>query len=140
MILCFAGCGGPARPGDLPTLHPCSITVSQDGVPLVNATVKLYSTDPDFKWAVIGQSDVRGKATLSTHAQFPGAPQGEYKVVVLKAEEVYKGNSVDIFTLIDKQYTDPETTPLSITIGKGNNTQQFDLGRSLREKLKAIAL
>ena len=140
LVSCLIGCSRSAKPVDLPGLYPCSITLTQEGQPLRNATVMLYSADPEFKWAVIGFSDEQGKAVLKTHAQFPGAPLGEYQVVVLKTEEVPKGNTVDVFTLIDKKYAENDSTPLSITIGKKKNAEQFELGAATRTKLRTVVL
>jgi hypothetical protein len=38
-----------------------------------------------------------------------------------------------VYSLVEKDYTKAETTPLSITIGKKGNDQQFDGGKPVKE-------
>ena len=156
LLFVSAGCGGgPPRPADMPPLSPASISVVQEGTPLEGASVSLFSEDTNFKWTVVGMTDASGTAVLKTHAQFPGAPQGTYKVVITKTEQpeetpFFPDNEegqrmraehqratsqgrITLYTLVDKQYTDAATTPLTITIGQGKNSEQFDVGKPVRE-------
>jgi hypothetical protein len=152
----YYGCNRYARPNDLPQLYPTVITLTQEGKPLENALVLLYSTDSNFKWSVAAVSDRNGKATLLTHGKFPGAPVGEYKIVVTKTEpsdkDLLKPNSdynpevhvvrskITLFSFIEKQYTDITTTPLTIVIEKGKNVHNFDLGKAVYEKTQTVEL
>ena len=159
MLSCFvpilSGCGGPARPADLPKLYPCTITVVQDGKPLSDGLVTLFSAAPEFKWAVFAQLDSSGTGTVFTQGLYPGAPEGEYKVVVSKqdfVEEPVGPTRIDgdsgreitstistVYTLVGKDYTSKETTPLTLTVSsKGDNKQQFDCGKPVREFLHRV--
>ena len=156
VVTLLSGCGGPTRPADLPPLHSCILTMTQDGKPMGEATVSLESTDPAFKWTVFAQLDASGTGKVFTQGLFPGAPEGEYKVVVTKEEVVSEqtGTTVvrqgefgeetitptieTVFTLVEKEYTDAATTPLSITIGKKGNNQTLDCGKPVREMLRRV--
>ena len=156
-VILLSGCdGGPTRPADLPPLYPCTITFTQDGKPLGEATVSLTSTDPAFKWTVFAQLDASGTGKVFTQGLFPGAPEGEYKVVIVKEEVVSEqaGPAVTrqgefgeetitpfietVFSMVEKEYTDAATTPLSITIGKKGNNQTLDCGKPVREMLRRV--
>ena len=156
LLLILSGCGGTSRPADLPRLYPCTIAVTQDGSPLSDAVATLVSTDPSFKWAVFAQLDSSGKGKVFTQGLFPGAPEGEYKVVLSKEESVSESigpvvapdpkadfiigtpSILTVFTLVEKQYTDAQTTPLSLTISSKGNDQQFDCGKPVREFLHEV--
>jgi hypothetical protein len=156
IILLFPlhGCDRSVHTHDLPQLYPTVITLTQEGKPLENALVFLYSTDLNFKWSIAAVSDRNGKATILTHGKFHGAPVGEYKIVVTKTEpsdkDLLKSNSdynpeahvvkpkITLFSFIEKQYTDITTTPLTIVIEKGKNVHNFDLGKAVREKAQTV--
>ncbi|MCL2742621.1 MAG: hypothetical protein FWE67_02095 [Planctomycetaceae bacterium] len=155
-FLIISGCGGPDRPSDLPKLYPCTISVTQDGKPLGDALVKLVSTEPNFKWAVFAQIGTSGTGKVFTQGLYPGAPEGEYKVVVSKEEETSEkiGSAapqvgefgeiiaaptiLTVHTLVEKQYADAETTPLSITISSKGNDKKFDCGKPVKEFLRKV--
>ena len=148
---CWSGCSRVPRPADLPDLYPCQLTISQDGKPLEKANVTLYPDDSKSKWTVGGTTDSRGIVTILTHAQFPGAPAGEYKIVVSKTEsyqerpaqpkpggdgtEMIPGTPIQIFGLVELQYIDIKTTPLTMTVKKGKNSKDIDVGKAIREKI-----
>jgi hypothetical protein len=150
------GCGGSRMPSDLPLLEPCTITLKQEGVPLADAMVFLRSIDTTFIWTVGGKTDANGVTIPKTHAQFPGVPVGEYKLVINKTErfqkkpneqvpggdvtETIQGSPVILYTFVEKQYTDIGTTPLLIKIKKGTNHLEFDVGKAIREQLETINL
>ena len=149
----LSGCGGPERPADLPPLFSTKITVVQEGKPLEGAMVRLVSDDLSFAWIVAAITDASGVAEIMTHGQFSGAPLGTYKVVITKTEPENKGDiatarpdnesgeqvqvqqqkTLKLYTLLEKQYTQLTTTPLTITIQKGKNNEKFDVGKPLRE-------
>ncbi|MFG0262836.1 MAG: carboxypeptidase regulatory-like domain-containing protein, partial [Novipirellula sp. JB048] len=69
----------------MPELYPATVTITQEGDGLADATVTLYPEDPALRrWAVGGVTDENGTATLRTHVKFPGAPAGRFKVMVNK--------------------------------------------------------
>ena len=158
-MICVAitGCNKSNRPADLPKLYKCQLTFKQDGVPMENANIIFYSTDPSFKWSVGGSTDARGGVDIVTHGQFFGAPEGSYKIVISKTESVQEGpvrelppdvdpasimqaaGMLSVYTFVEKQYADVETTPLTITIAKGKNTQEYECGKAIRELLRRVA-
>lgn len=152
-----SGCWGKPRPDGLPPLYRCTVTLRQDGKLLDHAAVFLYPEDTGYTWTIGGVTDATGVAVIHTHAQYPGVPTGEYKVVVSKSEsvstqlsapppegadETYStlGNEATLYSLVEIPYIEKETTPLRITIKKGSNAFEFDVGKPVREKLKTIAL
>ena len=155
-VTLLTGCGGQPRPADLPPLYACTVTVTQDGKPLGEAVVRLESPDPAFKWAVFAQLDASGSGKVFTQGLYPGAPEGDYKVVISKeetvaeeigpavvrqgefGEETHTPTRMTVYSLVEKEYTDAETTPLSITIGKTGNNQKFDGGKPVRELLRTV--
>ena len=85
---CFLtfGCGGKPKPDGMPDLYKTTIVVTQNGAPLADAALSLQSDDPSLKWAVGGKTDANGRAELTTHGDFKGAPAGTYRVGVVKME------------------------------------------------------
>ena len=156
-VTLLPGCGGQPRPADLPTLYPCTVTVTQDGQPLSDGIVHLVSTDSEFKWAVFAQLNASGTGKMFTQGLYPGAPEGDYKVVISKeetvseqvgpvvvrqgefGEETITPTRLTVYSLVDKDYADAATTPLSMTIGKRGNDQKFDCGKPVRELLHTVA-
>ncbi|MDR2170477.1 MAG: hypothetical protein LBP59_10080 [Planctomycetaceae bacterium] len=78
------GCGSDShRPNDLPKLYSCKITVTQDGVPLPDASVNIIAKDISTKYKnASGMTDSNGVAEMLTHG-FVGAPAGSYKLFAL---------------------------------------------------------
>ena len=155
-VTLLSGCGNQNRPADLPPLYRCTVTVTQGGQPLGDAVVQLASTDPSFKWAVFAQLDASGTGEMFTQGLYRGAPLGEYKVIISKeesvseqigmtivrqgefGEETFTPSVLTVYSLVEKEYTDAETTPLSLTIAKRGNNQTFDCGQPVRELLHTI--
>ena len=93
-ILCIAlvisslsGCDKP-RPDGMPDLVGCTITLNySDGKPAQDVTVVLTPVSQGLdKWPSAGKTDASGKAKIVTYGQYPGAPEGEYKIVLKKVE------------------------------------------------------
>jgi len=155
-VLLLSGCGGPNRPADLPPLYPCAVTVTQDGQPLGEGSIILVSSAPSFKWSVFAQLNASGTGKVFTQGLYPGAPEGEYKVVVSKeesvseqvgptivrqgefGEETITPTRLTVYSLVEKNFVDAATTPLSITISKKGNNQTFDCGKPVRELLRTV--
>jgi hypothetical protein len=155
LIFVLGGCGDSSRPKDLPILQPCTLTITQDNQGLADAFVMLYAIDSvNTKWVIAGNTDAKGKIIPKTHGKFPGVPVGEYKIVVTKTEQVKdeqqqpakeketdrQPQKVDIYYLIEPQYSDVSTTPLIITIKNGKNVQTFDVGKPIRKKSNIVVL
>ncbi|MDR1384108.1 MAG: carboxypeptidase-like regulatory domain-containing protein [Planctomycetaceae bacterium] len=136
----FAGCSNTKYPNDLPKLHSCTITITQENVPLANANVFLIPAD-GIKWNAGGTTDSGGKVVLYTHGKYKGVPLGTYKVTVNKYEigpEKPNGEATlaktgnfpvpDAFSFVDLQYTAQNKTPLEVTVTKKNRSFHFDVG------------
>ena len=138
----LVGCSKP-RPDGLPSLVPCSVTITQDSQPLEGATVAFESDD--MRWAIGGSTDANGEAKMFTHGTYPGAPEGTYKVTVVKqvveadgsAETASSTPSAKAYNLVDAQFFKPDTTPLEITV-KGKTKEAFDVGAAVREPVKML--
>ena len=137
---CFLtfGCGGKPKPDGMPDLYKTTIVVTQNGA--------LQSDDPSLKWAVGGKTDANGRAELTTHGDFKGAPAGTYRVGVVKMEYEIREGAVDdegnpvviteemkknpatmdvryvnAFSLIPDEYTNPANSPLEVTISSSSS-------------------
>ena len=131
-VLLSAGCGGGgrAKPKDMPPLYPVTLTFTQEGVPVDEASIVLNSSG---KWAVAGMTDEKGEVNLVTNGFYDGAPEGSYKIAVTKI--VYEKNSAGTIVkqtdVIPDQFKREATTPLEIEIGKKDNNKTFDLGKAV---------
>ncbi|MDO5582160.1 MAG: carboxypeptidase regulatory-like domain-containing protein [Planctomycetia bacterium] len=158
VLLLFAvgmctGCG-EKQPEGLPELSPCTITITQEGSPLAQATVLLIPQDPSLKdWSMGGTTDANGKALIRTHGQYNGIPVGEYIVVVNKEERTDdpKANSKAVkdpdyvapkvlFSLVETKYNNPGTTPLKFKMEKETGSATFEVGKKVRVKFKQDAI
>ncbi|MDR1925544.1 MAG: hypothetical protein LBQ66_14320 [Planctomycetaceae bacterium] len=143
------GCSSSSRPADLPKLYPCKITITQDNSPLEGADVSLVPLEQsDGKWRSSAVTNESGIATMMTYG-FKGSPAGKFKVVVTKNTNEDPEYSTDetgkkeiigyasVYSTIEEQYTNPETTPHSIEISETNkNTSaNFDVGKATKYKL-----
>ena len=148
-VLCLAlatlavGCKDNSRPADLPEdMSPCKITITQEGQPLAQATVELvYETQ--VKYTTSGTTDDSGVATMMTYG-YAGAQQGTAKVVVRKlvteggseGEDGEAGELGEDFQVVDAKYGSADTTELTITIGKDNVNETFEVGPAVHEIAK----
>ncbi len=137
ILATFLGCGPKTlRPADLPDdMTPCAITITQEGNPLAGATIDL-EYDAQVKYRTSGTTDEKGVATMMTYG-FAGAQQGNAKVLVRKVvtegaseSEEYgeSGNTGQDFETVDLKYKSLDTTDLTITIGKDNVAETFEVG------------
>ena len=157
-MITFTGCqfGGEVLPKDMPKLVPAKIQLTQDGAPLAGATVLLIDPAGNRQWEAGGLTDDSGTIELYTNGRYKGAPEGKYKVVVKKTEtEPSKlgpdpgvddpkygeymaqlvSEKLDAFTLVEKQFTAPNSTPLEVEIKKGGPVQKLDVGAKVRIKI-----
>jgi len=141
-VFLIVGCDNAKRPDGLPKLYPCSILVQQDGQPLEKAQVMLVQQDnAGTRWVVGGITGSDGIVQVSTYGQYPGAPLGEYKVTVTKNEQVMVvqpsamgPGRFDTYTLVEREFTQEDTTPLLLHIVQGTKKYQIDVGKPVREK------
>lgn len=146
----LTGCGAEVeKPVGMPDLYPCTLTLVQEGQPLVGATVQTISEDAGGRWGASGITNEQGEAVLITYGKYHGVQAGKHHVIVNKQEadaaEVKMeagipvpgaGTLPKVFTLVEKRYTHQKTTPLELEIAPGqSNDQTFDCGRAIREKL-----
>ena len=131
ILLFTVGCGdGRPKPKDMPPLYPCTLTFTQEGVPLEGARITLYS---DSKWGTGGTTDDKGEVKLVTQGYYDGVPEGTYKITVHKLVVVMDAkNEVAIkqTDVVANEFKKEATTPLEITIGKKENDKTFDLGKA----------
>ncbi len=130
LVLSFGCRGGRAKPEGLPDLHPCTLTFTQEGAPLVGANIALRSSDPSYQWSVGGRTDQQGMVSLVTNGYYDGAPLGTFKVTVRKIVEQMEGEKVVKLTdVIPRAFQTADTSTLELDIVKGAHTQTFDLGK-----------
>ncbi|MDR1960343.1 MAG: carboxypeptidase-like regulatory domain-containing protein [Planctomycetaceae bacterium] len=141
----LTGCNrNSPRPDDLPELSLCKITVTQNGVPLQDAEVAIFSKDTSAKYRnATGTTDTEGIAEMRTYG-FSGVPVGTYKVTVKKtvlegakeyvddygATQVSGGKD---YNFVNRRYLDEKTTDLEIEITAGKNEISVDVGKPVHE-------
>lgn len=149
VCLAAAGCRDKVvKPEGLPDLYPCVLTFTQAGQPLTEATVQVVSDDAERKWSAGGITDEQGQAILVTYGKFQGVQAGMHTVTVSKQETDVQGVEMEagipipggtlpkMFTLVEKKFTNPKTTPLKLEITPGaNNDQTFECGAPVRQKI-----
>ncbi|MCL2120208.1 MAG: Ig-like domain-containing protein [Planctomycetaceae bacterium] len=143
-LLLFAfGCAKDVPKG-FPALHPCTITVMQDGAPLAGASVLFKPTQYD-SLSASGKTDEKGVAVMMVQATYEGVPAGKYKVMVVKQtrernpavkDEDIQGQNVSlemrdkayiVTNFVDPKYGDSSKTPLEIQVTEGKNEQTFEV-------------
>ena len=143
-LLLQAGCGGNGgRPADMPRLNPVRVTIIQDGKPLEGADVTLTIKTPTNYGVATGLTDASGVAVLRTYG-YDGVPAGQYTVTVVK-RVVEGGTQVtspidgstyetggSVYQTVDAQYTDTQSSPLSIDVTTKGATESFDVGAAVR--------
>lgn len=154
MALTLAMTGGcdQKTPDDMPTLNSCVLHFKQDGKPLTDATVTLYSAEGS-KWNGSGRTDATGKSVIYTHGLYQGLSDGKYKVCVTKSHSVvaavpekgtkeyeqYAANNGRVpgktVHKVDLKYELSETTPLSLEMKGKKFTETFEVGPSLETEV-----
>jgi len=158
LVMGVSGCGEQLPPG-LPELHPTTITITQGGENLADATVSLFPEDTALsRWPAGGVTDQNGKATLKTYGKYSGAPAGKFKVMVSKtvsegdpipdppdqnasAEEraaydrAIKTGSYEVFQVVAEEFRTADKTSLTVEIAAGgSNDFTLDIGEAVKEK------
>ncbi len=139
------GCGGKPKPDGLPKLTPCEITLKHGDAPAADVNVQLIADGGPGGWTVGGISDANGVVKIMTHGDFPGAPRGNYIVVLSKTEvEGFDPNAevqtqpVSTYSLVAPKTTDQTTSELKITVGDSKTKETFDLGPEVRELIRVV--
>jgi predicted small lipoprotein YifL len=119
----LAGCGASG-----PKLIPVSGKVTLDGKPAKEGGVMFISASNSMS-QLVGSIQPDGTYSIITQRE-PGAPAGEYRVTVLVTEtkKDASGNYTGLpRTLSNKQYSNPNTTPLKIEVQEGAPEGAYDL-------------
>lgn len=149
----FCGCGGDKRPEGMPELKPVTLTITQDGAPLTNASVTLIAQDSaNAIWPAGGTTNSSGVLKVKTMSKFDGAPIGKYKIVVEKTETTGADTAVESsdeagataaksdvksYNLVESQFRSAASTPLELEVtASGGNSQKFDVGKAVREPIQ----
>jgi hypothetical protein len=130
-VLCFAGCA-PSLPKGLPPLYPCTITLTQEGVPLEGASVALIPEDTTLHFTFAGATTSTGSVEMYSHGKHRGIPAGKYKLLVIKSDKEIQNGKIWDVSLVDLNYTKPATSPLEVEIAKKKNKFTFDLGKTVK--------
>lgn len=112
LCLAVAGCG-PSRDPNLPPTAPVSGQVMYDGKPLAEGTVTFHPQGAGNP--AVGLLDENGEFSLSTYTVDDGAVVGEHSVTIDIPPPLDGSDPADHFSVPDR-YTDPETTPLKVTV------------------------
>ena len=122
VILSFPGCSDP-RPNEK-QVYKIEGTVSVDGKTVGEIQVALHDTaGPDNKQPTYPQgfTNQDGTIRISTYAEGDGAPKGEYKVTFGWQEYNVMSRSYSGPDKLNKKYSDPKTTPFSLSLGPGKS-------------------
>ena len=142
LVLTIAGCTSKSRkPDNMPDLYPLTVKiVYDDGAPVADATVQLV--DKTQSWVVGGKTDAQGNAIIQAQGEFPGAPAGNYKVVVNKMELVYGEETPDApapitgrFNHVEKKYTMIQSTDLTLEVKPDTKSAELKVGKAVREAI-----
>jgi len=151
----FAGCGERLPPG-MPKLYKTTITIVQDGNPLVGASVVAISDNFETTpWTSGGVTDESGSVELKTQGRYRGMPAGTYLVTVSKIEgplglelpqkpntdeeireydRIQKQIESNSFHIVDEKYMKQDSTPLKLEI-KGTTRERFDVSPAVKVKV-----
>jgi hypothetical protein len=128
---CFAGCA-PSLPKGMPPIYPCTITLTQEGVPLEGASVALIPEDTTLTFVFAGATTSSGSVEMYSHGKHRGVPAGKYKLTVIKNDHEIQNKKIWTVSLVDVQYCKPDTSPLQVEIAETKNKFTFELGKAVR--------
>jgi hypothetical protein len=142
----FCGCGGQRTPDGLPKLYPVTLQFTQEGEPCDGASVQFVAvSESPNNWVVGGSTNTAGIAMLKTYGQYPGVPEGKYKIVVSKVEReslgtgetMFDSKGENVYNLIDPSYSSSNTTSLTIEVQPEKKSYDpIELGKKIRQPLK----
>ena len=128
-LISMIGCSGEKQPDGLPSLYPVTILVTQEGQPMVGASVALTVPDGSLSWVIGGITGADGKATLRTQGKYDGAPAGKYNVQISK--NVYE-EDVKVIQHVEDAYMSAKNTPIKVEITKETKLLEVDAGPAVR--------
>jgi len=145
LTLFLTGCSGQPKPDGMPPLHPLTITVTQEGKPLAEASVSLHPIGGEHSWSSGGLTQSDGSLVIYTYGKYAGAPAGKFKVTVdcvtsdppapknVTMEELDAHNKKHpAFRIVPLQYTEKGKTPLEIEVVKGANKITLDIPEKVK--------
>ncbi len=162
-LAALCGCG-EKTPSDMPKLYPTTITITQEGAPLADASVQLLKKgDLTYKWLVGGTTDATGVCVMRTMGKYNGAPEGDFQVVVYKTVKTESATrkaqpnppedpteaqewakKVDEeekeIDYVNLKYKSVDTTDLTVSITSGKNEQTLDVGAPVEVEMKKMKL
>ena len=158
VVVGFVGCGEP-RPEGMPELFPAKFVLTQEGVPLADASVTFIPENASLaRWPVGAVSNANGEAELKTFAKFSGAPAGKFKVIVNKSvtegaavpehpggsatpeqmreyDKAMKSGGFQVYDVVESKYRSQKTSPLEVeVVATGPNDFPLEAGAAVKEK------
>ena len=147
LAILLIGCGSQKMPDGMPKLYPLTLNVTQEGKPLPEATVSLFSIDGVNTWNSGGMTKTDGTLVVFTRGKYAGVPAGKYKVTVdcvmsdvprpkeATMEEIMEhGKKHPEYRVVPLPYTDRKTTSLEIEVAKGTNRLNIDIPETVKIK------
>lgn len=144
-LLWFAGCGSKGDLGFLSSAVPATGRVTVEGKPLPGASVTFIAVAESGGRTASAVTDENGAYEMSTMvpgvspAESKGVIPGEYTVVISRvampdgapppadiideADAIAKGAK----QYVPAKYTNPETSPLKLTVASPKSEKNFDL-------------
>lgn len=121
LVACLAGCGN----GMYPVEGVVQFEDGQAAKELAGGMVSLQGLDR----GVSSQGEIRadGSFTISTHAEADGAYPGKYRVMVTPPPP--PSESSRVARVLEPIYSDPQKTPLEITVAAKRNTIKLRVDR-----------
>jgi hypothetical protein len=142
LLLLVTGCIQRRLPEGMPPLYHVTLEFLQDDKPLAEASVILFPETENGKWFAGGVTDLQGKLKPMTLGRYQGVAAGKYKVTVSKFEvdemsvkKMENSSVYEYYHLVDPQFAETVTTPLSLEISENNSTKTFNVGTAIRKKL-----
>jgi hypothetical protein len=113
-------------------------TVTLDGAPAALVVVRFHPVVANSSPGGSGPADAAGKFTIGENGKNTGLPSGDYKVTfsqtLVKGKPTLAGGGgkkaeklpTEKEAVAD-EYRDPQTTPVTASIGSGSNNFTFDI-------------
>ena len=115
-------------------VHPVEVTVTYKGQPASGAEVVFYGQSAELQSKeapfLSERADEQGKLRLTSYELHDGAPAGDYKVTVVWRGELETDDPERASLQPDRlagKYSDPEKTPLAVTVEPGDNVIPLEL-------------
>jgi len=129
ILVCGSLCLPACSPDPIGKTYPVKGKVYLDGVLLKAGSVAFFPADqgeraPAFEAGGWIKQD--GTYELSTRGK-PGALLGSYKVTVVWQTKVEPNRAGDVVSLVPKEYTNKETTPLKVEVIEKLQDGKYDL-------------